>query len=605
MTIGSQPRKMPKGRDVHSLRGLFSRLSLIAVAALLTTGCFVSERGSDPGPDDSKDRISLNIRVGVGSVKALGKSSTITLNKLVLVFTSNTNDTIRDTITSSTSPALNTVATSSQNISKSYTLKALRTWKVIATSRDTRDSIIHLDSATVPALYAGYTANVNLSLASRFSMYEAKFLTLPDSIESATPSQPKQKLIIYRLVLKLNGLTIVDSIAPPPKYKFDSLATHVLSYDYIRTGTATLNSGTTRVIRAVEFPTADTGYMVGDSVVLKTVNGGQTWTSLSTGGTNKVFHGLSFRNGRTGVIVGGKDSLTIRRTTDGGATWAAAPSAGAADVNYKYRSVHLVNDTGWAVSAHNSNPSPLSGYVRTVDAGATWTLVTPLPQANAVRGINGTTAWAVGPGGLIRKNTTGAGDFATSQTSGTVRALNSVFPVNANLVYAVGDTGTILRTTNGGANWVTKTSGTTSNLNSVWFFNAATGFAVGDAGKVFRTVDSGNTWASVSSPTMEKLLGLTFYSGRGYAVGANGTLLTLNSGYMFAEMMAYGPMGTWDVEKPLFYGSSLFAFTQGTSDTIPLTLNWVGPSTGTGTINATIGKVGKINIIGNLPGTNL
>lgn len=207
---------------------------LALAAILLMTGCFATESSSTPPPSESGDQVSLGIRMGVGGVNALGKSATITLDKLILVLTSSANDTIRDTITSSTTPALSTVSTTAQVISKNYSLKALRSWKIVATSKDTRDSVIHRDSATVPAMYAGDVAAVNLSLSSRFSMYEAKFLSLPDSIRSAGDTLVKQYLCIKRLVLKVDGTAVRDSTTP--NTCFADGATHTLAYDYVTVG---------------------------------------------------------------------------------------------------------------------------------------------------------------------------------------------------------------------------------------------------------------------------------------------------------------------------------------------------------------------------------
>lgn len=214
-------------------RILLAAMSLLV--ALTMTGCFVSGNPAASGPSsETGDEVGLRIRMGVGSVTALGKSSVITLDKLMIVMSSSAGDTIRDTITSTTTPALNPVSTTGQTLSKNYSLKALRSWKIVATSRDALDSIIHLDSVTIPALYAGDTAQVNLNLSARFSMYEAKFLSLPDSIQSSVASQPKQALCIKKLVLSIDSVVVRDSVAPGSC--FASGATYVLAYDYVRTG---------------------------------------------------------------------------------------------------------------------------------------------------------------------------------------------------------------------------------------------------------------------------------------------------------------------------------------------------------------------------------
>lgn len=208
--------------------------ALIASGAALLSGCLVSESPSAPPASVEREEVALKIRMGVGSVNSLRKSTVITLDKLVITLSSSTNDTIRDTITSSTTPSLNPVSTTGQTILKNYNLTALRSWKIVVVSRDALDSVIHRDSSTIPALYAGDTAVVNLNLSSRYTMYEAKFLNLPDSIRSATPSQPKQVLCIDRLVLKIDGISVRDSSSVGPC--FTALTTHTLAYDYVAVG---------------------------------------------------------------------------------------------------------------------------------------------------------------------------------------------------------------------------------------------------------------------------------------------------------------------------------------------------------------------------------
>ena len=182
---------------------------------------------------------AMHIRVGVDSVHNLAKTTTISLNKLIIVLTSSTQDTLRDTITTSTTPALSATSTTAQTITKNYTLKPLRTWKVIATTKDLKDSVIHRDSATTPALTAADTANVTLTLSSKFSMYDAKFLTIPNSISSSVSGTTKQVLHLNRLVLVVDGVTKVDSTVSPGPY-FTALATAILSYDYVTVGSHTI-----------------------------------------------------------------------------------------------------------------------------------------------------------------------------------------------------------------------------------------------------------------------------------------------------------------------------------------------------------------------------
>jgi hypothetical protein len=64
---------------------------------------------------------------------------------------------------------------------------------------------------------------------------------------------------------------------------------------------------------------------------------------------------------------------------------------------------------------------------------------------------------------------------------------------------------------------------------------------------------------------------------------------------------AYGALHNY-VGK-LYSGSAAFTSVAGSDDTRSVTLNWVGPTTGTGKLTVTLGKVGKVTINGALPGT--
>ena len=62
---------------------------------------------------------------------------------------------------------------------------------------------------------------------------------------------------------------------------------------------------------------------------------------------------------------------------------------------------------------------------------------------------------------------------------GTANNLHSVYFINTNTGYSVGEGGTILKTTNGGTNWFNQSLELTNNLYSVYFINANIGYIVG------------------------------------------------------------------------------------------------------------------------------
>jgi len=89
---------------------------------------------------------------------------------------------------------------------------------------------------------------------------------------------------------------------------------------------------------------------------------------------------------------------------------------------------------------------------------------------------------------------------------GTTNTLNSVFFLDINTGYAVGNSGTICKTTNGGAQWQLIQLNTGYQLNSIWFSNAFSGYAAGSystGSQVFAlmlaTTDGGLTWNATTT----------------------------------------------------------------------------------------------------------
>ena len=62
------------------------------------------------------------------------------------------------------------------------------------------------------------------------------------------------------------------------------------------------------------------------------------------------------------------------------------------------------------------------------------------------------------------------------------------------------------------------------------------------------------------------------------------------------ELQAYGIVNSITPASQLFDGSTTFTATSGLDASIPLTLNWVGPTTGKASLSVLIGKVGQITV---------
>jgi len=183
---------------------------------------------AEPTVDASNGpQAQCNATVVLGKVGALAKADAISLSKLIIMGVSAAvpPDTIRDTSSIS--------GNSHVTVTRTFTLKPLRNWVLTATAKDSKDSVIHQGSTASFYVKPADTAVVNLSLVSRFAMYQANFNTLPDSLASATSGTGKDVLKFKRLLMKLDGAIKADSTSSA---YFPSLQTVSLFFDYVGIG---------------------------------------------------------------------------------------------------------------------------------------------------------------------------------------------------------------------------------------------------------------------------------------------------------------------------------------------------------------------------------
>lgn len=266
-----------------------------------------------------------------------------------------------------------------------------------------------------------------------------------------------------------------------------------VSFSIAQEGWFSVSAGYQYGHHAVFFVNADTGYVTTEGGgILITIDGGKGWTEIFL---NNNYHpsDLFFLNSRIGWMSA--DNMRIFKTLDGGRSWELCID----ETSYEYmstlQSVHFVNETvgyavGWKYNLNNFSTSTL--IIKTADGGLTWDY-----------------------------QTAGTQDFQ----------LRSVFFINENTGWIVGEKGNIFKTTNGGASWIAQNSNTFSYLNSAHFYNDMIGWAVGSGGVILKTTDGGNNWILQNSPTFESLFSVFLLNENiGYTCGLNGTILKTTDG---------------------------------------------------------------------------
>jgi photosystem II stability/assembly factor-like uncharacterized protein len=294
-------------------------------------------------------------------------------------------------------------------------------------------------------------------------------------------------------------------------------------------------------LNCVKFVSTMVGWAVGNGgAIIKTTDGGTTWLPQS-GGTTFDLYDVSFFDTTYGMAVGGNViSPIILKTTNGGISWTEQPISG---ITRPLSSVSLIDTNNATAVVSYSNT-----IIHTTDGGATWILHSPFGEyyyLYAITFVNKNNGTAVGysdnnyqrqPNGLIMTTTDGGAGWNV-QTFGGFTPLQGVSFSDAKHGIAAG-MGFLLITKDGGTTWTKWTPPPglqIDQLTGVSFTDINNCTIVGQKGQILKTVDGGANWTLQASGTGNTLSGVSFTDlHNGTAVGYDGTILrTTNGGVTF------------------------------------------------------------------------
>ena len=284
-------------------------------------------------------------------------------------------------------------------------------------------------------------------------------------------------------------------------------------------------------LNAVSFPSATTGYIVGNNgVAFKTNNGGTSYTPITTGITNnhiKVF----FVTNQLGFVVG--EFGEIRKTINGGTTWTLLNGSGMGTTKQIYFTDIL---NGYTVNENGA-------VFRTTDGGTTFTNVgqTCLQTPLDIQFINDSTAFVVGS----NVNATCDVSYTTNygQTWNSVifpyeNAGYGVFAFDTSNIYLAGSNQAIIKTSVDGV--------VTSNYRTQLKYNLSF--------KIFPNPSSGifNIESSINAETFVEVFDV---AGRMvYQTNFNNKLIELDltsytNGLYFIKLISEGKYYTYKISK--------------------------------------------------------
>lgn len=205
-------------------------------------------------------------------------------------------------------------------------------------------------------------------------------------------------------------------------------------------------------LKGIYFVDPEIGYAVGESdTILSTTNGGGSWKVLQGGQLGAVgdddanmYNAIQFIDIETGWIAGVRvspstqsQSSLIQKTTDGGQTW-TTQNTGKEDI---LEDIFILNPTtGWAVGENGI-------ILHTKDGGETWMEQTSGTEETlrSVGFADENNGWAVGGdfgvGALL--NTTDGGD--TWNIQDTSEKMVKVFVLDGQNVWAASATGAVMQ----------------------------------------------------------------------------------------------------------------------------------------------------------------
>ncbi len=258
----------------------------------------------------------------------------------------------------------------------------------------------------------------------------------------------------------------------------------------------TLTTGTSYILFDISFPPSqnDVGYAAGmqytynaEGVVIKTTDGGDTWTQVLGGSSQDGIEAVCFTSATTGFVAGWNNYFA--KTTDGGATWTTMTVG---SDNWYFKDIEFY-DANNGVAAAITNSSGNVIYV-TSDGGTTWTTATGINHGiEDVCYANATTLYAVGGDEKISKSTDGGNSWSEIY-SGIFTYYFMGVDFDGNFGIVGGEDGKIMSTTDGGSTWQTFATGY-ENFQGAHVFNSDSAYMGGTDENIYKTTDSGSNWS--------------------------------------------------------------------------------------------------------------
>jgi len=279
-------------------------------------------------------------------------------------------------------------------------------------------------------------------------------------------------------------------------------------------------------------------------VILVSNDDGATWNSGSSSVSYNLLYRASFVSEEIGFVSGGSSTEgDLLKTTNGGVTWTKLSF----DPGERFYSVHFLDENVGYAGTTGPN-----GLYKTTNGGENWT------QLNTGTGVSSSIIYdikfydtnlgfAMYSNGAVARTTDGGATWTSVSANWGNAAGYNIFIVDASTIYICGAGGRISKSNNGGASFFQLPSLGTATLYYLHFFDANTGYIAASGGRLFKTTDGGSSFTETQLPVSSIMYTVRFYSDSiGWVGGASGNLFyTLDAGTTWVESdIALGPSMT-------------------------------------------------------------
>ena len=269
-----------------------------------------------------------------------------------------------------------------------------------------------------------------------------------------------------------------------------------------------VDNGVEYDLNSIRFSNPKVGCIVGNrGTLIHTVDGGETWLRREIR-TKHNLNGIFYADQDHGWVVG--DEGTILATTDGGKTWSPQKS----ETPNNLTGVHFIDaKEGWVVGLrgtilHTTNGGEIweaqsigtaLGESKPQYQRTRRTKGSPIQSLTSVHFANPQRGWATGLFGLLLTTDNGGKTWKSQDVGlrvgrwGKRVSLKDIHLHGMEQGCIVGEGGTLVHT-NDGNKWYPRNLQISSRLNSVFFIDHQHGWAVGDNFTILRTTNGGNTW---------------------------------------------------------------------------------------------------------------